>query len=136
MKFLFFSLLFITLYSSVFGQKKSKVIENKIHIVIESKEDYDVAKGRTVTEGYNVFDRNGNLIEERKYDKYGRETEKIFYEYDSDNHKIKETSQKPNGTINKIEEYKFKNGLKVEKITYYGNGKIKSRKKYNYTFYE
>lgn len=136
MRIAVFSLLLIATISTAFAQKKSKVLENKIKLVTESKEDYDIAKGRTITDGYNAFDRNGNLIEERKYDKYGRETERITYEYNSDNQKTKETSAKPNGTINKIEEYKYKDGLKSEKITYYGNGKIKSRKKYNYTFYE
>ncbi len=136
MKYTTLTLLFIVIGVNLSAQKKSKVLENKIHIVTESKEDFDVAKGRTVTDGYNAFDRNGNLIEERKYDKYGRETERITYQYNDDNQKIKETSSKPNGTVNKIEEYKYKDGLKIEKITYYGNGKIKSRKKYNYTFYE
>jgi len=136
MRIVICSLLLIASIISVYAQKKSKILENKIATIIESKEDFDVAKGRTITNGYNAFDRNGNLIEERNYDKYGRETERLIYQYDSDNKRIKETTAKPNGTILKIEEFKYKDGLKVEKITYYGNGKIKTRKKYNYTFYE
>jgi hypothetical protein len=118
-----------------FAQKKNKITEKGIKSITEIKEDYEKSNGKSTFESYIVYDKNGNVIEERSYDKNGKETEKIISEYDKDNQKVRETHYNPAGVKTQIEEYKYMDGLKTEKITYYGNGKMKSKKKYGYTYY-
>ena len=80
------------------------------------------------------FDSKGNVIEEINYKK--RKVTKHFkYQYDSENNKLKEEEYDESENLIEASEYKYENGLRVEKIVYDGNKKIKSKKIYKYTTY-
>jgi hypothetical protein len=131
---LFIVTLLITI--SLCAQKKNKIVEKGVKSITEIKEDYENSNGKTTFESYIVYDRSGNIVEERNYNKAGKETERIVSEYDKDNQKVKETHYNPSGQVTFYEEHKYLNGLKIEKNTYYSNGKLKMKKKYGYSFYD
>lgn len=85
---------------------------------IDSSEKYD-AKGRT--------------IEECEYDEDGKLLKRKTYTYDAAGNKIGAIIYKPNGEVDDKVEYKYENGLRVEKLTYGAKGRLKSRKTYKYT---
>ncbi len=119
----------------VMAQKKKKAMMNKIESTTVMIEDYEKNNGRSVKESYTRFNESGDVLEEIEYDEYGKEKKHIIYEYDIDGNKIKETYLNPKGLKEKVIEYKYEDGLKTEKLVYDSKGKLKSKKKYIYTFH-
>jgi hypothetical protein len=78
------------------------------------------------------YDPRGNILEEINY-KQGKVSKHFKYQYDQEDNKIKEEEFDSSGRIIESSEYKFEKGLRVEKIVYDRNKKIKSRKIYQYT---
>jgi hypothetical protein len=111
-------------------QKTGSKDKIKSIIVLEEKDDLLIKKQFKDSETY--FDSRGNILEEIDY-KQGKVNKHFKYQYDSDNNKIREEEFDPSGRIKESSEYKIENGLRVEKIVYDSNKKIKSRKIYNYT---
>jgi hypothetical protein len=133
MKILKTALLVILVLSgnlSASGQKSSPKSKIKSITVLEEKHDVLVKKQYKESETY--YDTNGNIIEEITY-KQGKVKKHFKYEYNSDDKKIKEEEFDPSGRIIESSEYKYENGLRVEKIVYDGNKKIKTTKIYQYT---
>lgn len=129
----FATFLFVSLCS--YGQKKALDPKLKVKSCTVFEETYeDDEKGTSQKELFTRYDAQSNVLEEIEYDKDGKEKSHILYEYDKDNNKIKESYIKPNGSKDKVVEFIYLNGLKTEKIVYYSNGKIKSKKKYVYQF--
>jgi hypothetical protein len=120
---------------NVHGQKKKDIQQYKIKSITVNNEDSEKANGKSIPDSYMKFDDNGNTIEEIEYDSNGKIKTHFVYEYDEEGNKIKETEYKPDGTKDKVITYKYKDGLKVERITYLANGKIKSKKKYVYDYH-
>ena len=115
---------------SGFCQKSGSGDKIKSIIVLEEKHDMLVKKQFKESETY--YDSHGNVLEEINY-KNGKVNKHFKYQYDSDGNKIKEEEFDPSGRIIESSEYKIENGLRIEKIVYDGNKKIKSRKVYQYT---
>jgi hypothetical protein len=111
---------------------QDKVSKDKIKSIIVFEEKYDVLVKKQLKESETLFDPQGNVLEEIKYDQ-GKVIKHFKYQYDSDGNKIKEEELDPSGRVKESSEYKFENGLRVEKIVYDQNKKIKSKKIYNYT---
>lgn len=129
--------LFVVFSVSQIGYSQKKALDPKLKVksctvLEESYEDDE--KGIQQKESYTRYDAQNNVLEEIEYDKDGKEKSHILYEYDNLNNKIKETYVKPNGNTDKVIAFVFVNGLKTEKIVYYSNGKVKSKKKYVYQF--
>lgn len=99
-------------------------------IVTEEKNDMLIKKQYKESETY--YDAKGNILEEITY-KEGRINKHFRYQYDSDGIKIREEEFDPSGRLIEFSEYKIENGLRVEKIVYDSNKKVKSRKTYIYT---
>ena len=119
--------------TTLFAQKSDT--KPKVKSVTVMEENYEDDKsGTQQKESFTRFDLQGNIVELIEYDKEGKEKQHILYEYDKEGHKTKETSLKANGNKDKEEVFIYQNGLRTEKIVYYGNGKIKSKKKYIYVF--
>lgn len=117
------------------GQKK--VIDAKLNVrsVTVFEENFEDNKQGTKTkEAFTKFDAQNNILEEIEYDKDEKIKSHITYEYDASGNKIRETYLKANGTTDKVFAYTYLNGLKTEKIVYYSNGKVKSKKSYVYQF--
>jgi hypothetical protein len=115
---------------SVSGQKSSPKSKIKSIVVLEEKHDVLVKKQYKESETY--YNANGNILEEISY-KQGKVKKHFKYQYNSDGKKIKEEEFDPSGRITESSEYKYENGMRVEKIVYDGNNKIKTRKIYQYT---
>lgn len=119
--------------ATLYSQKNDS--KPKVKSVTVMEENYEDDKsGTQQKESFTRFDLQGNIVELIEYDKEGKEKQHILYEYDKEGHKTKETSLKANGNKDKEEVFIYQNGLRTEKIVYYGNGKIKSKKKYIYVF--
>jgi len=106
--------------------------KDKIKSIIITEEKYDVLVKKQYKESETYYDSRGNVIEELTY-KEGKLNKHFKYQYDSDDNKIKEEEYDPSGRIIEYSEYKIENGLRVEKMVYDGNKKIKSKKLYQYT---
>ncbi|MBN1597439.1 MAG: hypothetical protein JW894_04050 [Bacteroidales bacterium] len=117
------------------GQSRSNVIQNKVLSQTTYDIDYEDSNGKKVIEQYEKFDIRGNLIEIIQYDSKGKIKDHEKYEYNSDNKKVKEYKLDTNGKVYKTMEYKYKNGLKTERITYDPSNKMVKVKKYEYQFY-
>jgi hypothetical protein len=115
---------------SLTGQKSDKKEKIKSIVILEEKNDMLVKKQYKESETY--YDIRGNVIEEITY-KQGKVKKHFKYQYDSDDNKIKEEEFDPSGRLLELSEYKIENGLRVEKIVYEANKKMKSRKIYQYT---
>jgi hypothetical protein len=111
---------------------QEKVTKDKIRSIVVLEEKNDMLVKRQYKESETYFDLQGNTLEEIKYNQ-GKVIRHFKYQYDSDNNKIKEEELDPSGRITESSEYKFENGLRVEKIIYDQNKKIKSKKIYSYT---
>jgi len=125
-----FFLLMTGLAVSVSAQES--VQGKKIKSIVVFQEKYDMLITRKYKELEQNFDSRGNLLEEIAY-KQGKVTKHFKYQYDSENNKIKEEEFDPSGRMIESSEYKYENGLRVEKIVYDPNKKIKSKKVYQYT---
>jgi hypothetical protein len=128
-----FTLCFLVL--TAYSQKKKDIQSHKIKSITVTNEGADKPKGKPVLDMVTKYDESGNTIEEIEYDESGKVKKHIKSEFDEDGNKIKETEFKPDGTKDKIFEYKYRDGLKIERITYLPNGKVKSRKKYTYEYH-
>ncbi len=100
--------------------------------VTEEKADMLIKKQYKESETY--YDSKGNILEEISY-KEGKVNKHFKYQYDSASNKIKEEELDPSGRLIEYSEYKVENGLRVEKVVYDNNKKVKSRKTYIYTTY-
>jgi len=98
-----------------FSQEKSALPNVKSLIVMEERhEDGSVT---TYKESETKYDSRGNIIEILEY-KDGKIDTHFKYEYDENNNKIRETEFTKKGEVDKISEYKYKNGLRIEKLVY------------------
>jgi hypothetical protein len=104
----------------------------KIKSLIIMEEESDVLVKKIVKDSETYYDSHGNITEDIKY-KQGKLAKHFRYQYDNEDNKIKEEELDPTGKVTEYSEYKYENGLRIEKIVYTGNGKIKSRKVYQYT---
>lgn len=128
------ALLFLSFIATpnVFCQKPGKDSRIKSVVVVEEKPDMLVKKQYKESETY--YDTAGNIIEEISY-KNGDIKTHFKYQYNTDGNKIKEEMIDQAGRTIETSEYKMENGLRVEKIVYDANKRIKSRKIYSYTTY-
>jgi antitoxin component YwqK of YwqJK toxin-antitoxin module len=127
------TLLIILLFGGALSaecQKAGSKDKIKSIIVLNEKDDALVKKQYKDSETY--YDQKGNVLEEITY-KQGKVKKHFKYQYDSDDKKIREEELDPSGKIIESSEYKYEKGLRIEKIVYDRNKKIKSRKIYQYT---
>ena len=89
---------------------------------------------KQVKESETYYDEKGYVIEEISY-RLGKVDKHFKYQYNSDGNKTKEEEYEPSGKLKESSEYKYENGLRVEKIVYDPDRKIKLKKTYVYTKY-
>jgi hypothetical protein len=120
-----------TTLTAICQDKDSK---EKIKSIIITEEKADVLVKKQYTESETYYDVKGNIIESIIY-KQGKIDKHFKYQYDAENNKIREEEFDSSGKMTETSEYKFEKGLRVEKIVYDSNKKIKSKKYYKYTTY-
>jgi antitoxin component YwqK of YwqJK toxin-antitoxin module len=131
----FFSLIVIGGFSQSLPNSKSAE-KRKVKSIKVEKTEYTDGIETTNIETEASYDEGGNILEIKEWDSKGKIKLHEKYEYDSSGNKIKEINYDSKGKIIEYKEYKYKNKLQTERKEYYPNGKIKSVRKYNYSFYE
>jgi hypothetical protein len=106
--------------------------KNKVKSIVVLSEKSDVLVKKQYKESETYYDYHGNVIEEINY-KQGKVDKHFRYQYNSDDNKVKEEKLDPAGRVIETSEYRYENGLRVQKIVYDGNMKVKSKKSYQYT---
>lgn len=106
----------------------------KIKSIVVVQEKYDLLVTRKYKDTEQFFDERGNLIEDITY-KAGKISKHFRYQYDLQNNKTREEEYDPAGRLIEYSEYKYENGLRIEKNVYDSAKKLKSRKIYQYTTY-
>jgi hypothetical protein len=127
-------LVIIVLVNTLSAECQKTGPNNKIKSVVVMVEKHNNLVKKQYKESETYYDIRGNVTEEIKY-KNGNISKHFKYQYDSDDNKIKEEEYDPSGEIIESSEYKYENGLRVEKTIYDENKKIKSKKTYQYTTY-
>lgn len=117
---------------SVYGQDSEKKKRIKSLIVLEERGDMLIKKPLKESETY--YDQKGNILEVIEYKK-GKVDTHFKYQFNENGDKIREEDYDPTGRLREYSEYKYEKGLRVEKIVYDPNNKIKLRKIYQYTLY-
>jgi antitoxin component YwqK of YwqJK toxin-antitoxin module len=124
--------LFFEIGISVSGQESEKKKHIKSLIVLEERGDMLIKKPLTESETY--YDPKGNILEEITY-KRGKVDKHFKYQYNEKGDKILEEDFDSSGSLREYSEYRYENGLRVEKIVSDPNKKIRLRKIYQYTVY-
>jgi hypothetical protein len=122
------------LIQTFLGGAQSQEPDQKLKSVIITEEKHDALIKKEYKESETYYDIQGNVIEEIKY-KEGRIDEHFKYQYDSSNHKIREEEYDDSGRLKEYSEYRYEKGLRVEKLVFDSNKKLKTRKIYRYTLY-
>jgi hypothetical protein len=113
---------------------QKSVSDGKIKSMVVSEEKYDMLVKKQFKESETFYDIKGNVTETTTY-KQGKLDKHFKYQYDSDNNKIKEEEFDPTGRLKESSEYKYANGMRIEKTVFDANKKLKSKKTYVYTTY-
>ena len=132
LKLLLIALLMFESCSLIYGQESEKKKRIKSLIVLEERGDMLIKK--PVTESETYYDQKGNILELIEYKK-GKVDKHFKYQYNDDGEKIREEDYDSTGKLQEYSEYRFENKLRVEKIVYDPNGRIRLRKIYQYTHY-
>ncbi len=121
-----------TIGNNLYSQSRNEVRDLNIESVTEIEVDYEDSNGKETVRFETFFNDRGNVIKELDYDKSGKLTEIITYEYDVDDNKIKEVHYKPNNKVIKTNTYSYKKGLLTERKEYDENDRLISRNTYKY----
>jgi hypothetical protein len=113
-----------------FGQQITS--KDKIKTVVVYEEKFNVLVSKKLKESEVTYDQKGNIIEDIQYTD-GKVKTHFRYQFDNDGNKIKEEEFDAAGKVIEYSEYKIENGMRIEKTVYESNGKMKSRKTYQYT---
>ena len=126
----------VLVFASISGYSQDKQIKkNNIKSITETFIDYSSGVEVKYVESDEVYDQNGELVE-IKDNKGGKFVMHEKYAYDAAGNKIKEIRYDAKGKIERIVDYKYQGKLKTERIDYFPNGKVRSRKIYTYTTHE
>jgi len=118
--------------NSAFAQKKKEIREAGIKQKIEWRIIYENEKEIKYKEYEAQFDKQGNILMEKTYDEKGNIVKHIEYKYDGEGNEIMQTTFNSKGEVLERVETTYSNGFKVEKKVFGPNGKLKSRKVFEY----
>jgi hypothetical protein len=128
-----FPLVFIVFLSlPLNAQQRDSTIRIKNMVVYQER--YESLSPKKYKESEQNFDIKGNLTEDISY-KQGKISRHFRYGYDANNNKIKEEKLDASGKVIETSEYKYANGLRIEKVVYNADNKIKSKRTYLYSIY-
>lgn len=135
MRYFLFSFLLSIVSIVSLAQTTKQAKKNNVKSVVETKIDYSSGVEEKEVVSEKRFDKNGEVVELKEY-KDGKIDLHEKYAYDTRGNKIKQVEYDAKGKVLKIIEYKYSGKLRTERIIYYPNGKVKSKKVYKYEFYE
>lgn len=120
----------------VSAQKKKELKANEVNSKIEWQYTYADGVEKKYKESEYIYDKNGHTLMEKVYDEQGNIIKHFEYEYDREGNTIAEITYNPKGKVVKREEFKYSRGLKVEKKVFGPDGKLQSRKVYEYKTFD
>jgi|ERR1035437_3820722 hypothetical protein len=124
-------LLLVSSQGEVFSQKKKEIKLNKIKTTTESITETNAGKEVTYKDTYSSFDKNGNILEEIKYNSDGTIKKKTVTKYDNFKNKIEETEYDGNGNVVKKQQCAYNSkGDKILEEEYDGNNKLTQKTVY------
>jgi len=109
--------------------------KDKIKTIVVYEEKFNVLVSKKLKESEVTYDQKGNIIEDIQYTD-GKVKQHFRYQYDNDGNKIKEEEFDAAGKLIEYSDYKIDNGVRTEKTVFEPNGKMKSRKTYQYTRFD
>ncbi len=124
----------ILLGNSLFAQSE-KTIRNH-NIKSQTVYEYFVAEGikEPQVEKSELYDRQGNVIELKEYNKDGLLDKWQKYTYDEFNNKVEEISYDAKGKIEERIVWVYKNDLVTEKLYYDQKDRLVKKKEYKYEY--
>jgi hypothetical protein len=129
-----FTLVFVSfLCSTSNGQQTAP--KDKIKTIVVYEEKFNVLVSKKLKESEVTYDQKGNIIEDIQYTD-GKVKQHFRYQFDNEGNKIKEEELDAAGKLIEYSEYKIENGVRIEKTVFEPNGKMKSRKTYQYTRFD
>jgi len=116
-------------------QPKSKRISKaNVKTVKVEKKSYDVGHEETELLEAVTYNEDGDVTEVKEW-KNNKLSKHEKYEYNSEGDIVLETEFDLKGKLGKKVEYKYNSDrLVTERIVYFSNGKVKSRRVYSYTY--
>jgi hypothetical protein len=114
------------------AQSRKELKEANISNQTEWKYDYSSGKEVKYIVAEYKYDENGNVLLEKTFNEKGTLETYFEHEYDSNGNQIVEITYDAKGKVLKREEFKYEGKLKVEKKTFTPDGKLKSKKVYEY----
>ncbi|TKG96633.1 hypothetical protein EYV94_05120 [Puteibacter caeruleilacunae] len=119
---------------NAYCQSKRVIKEHKIKLVKSYEQDIVQGEKELLLEKEEYFDENGELIEEKKFDEKGRVKGWKKFAFNEAGKLVEEQELNYRGDVVKRIEYKYSNGLLVEK-SYYDNKNRKYKlKRYEFQF--
>jgi len=119
-------------YITLNAQSRKDIKEAGISYQTEWKYDYaDGIEVKSKAAEYK-YDQSGNVVMEKTYDEKGTLLTYFEYEYDTNGNKIAELTYNSKSKLLKREEFKYEGKFKVEKKTFTPDGKLKSKKIYEF----
>jgi len=119
--------------NSVYAQKKKEIRAAAVSSKKEWNHIYSNDTEKKYLEAEYQYDKRGNTLLEKLYDENGNIIKHTEFKYNADGNEILEISYNPRGQIiEKIETTYYKEDLKLEKKVYGANGKLKSKKIFEY----
>ena len=133
MKQYIFILPFILFALTSFGQDKKDIIEKGI----QSKKNYglDITNGdkEPYLEKEEFYNSKGDLVELKEYsDKGATISNWVKYKFDSQGNQIEELVMNQKGEQKERFEFKYENGLKIEKLYYDNKNHLTKKKIFRY----
>ncbi len=125
-------LVLFTVTANLPAQSKKKIKEADIQVKITWRIDYVGGKEVKYKEKEEYFNPNGKICEVKDYDASGVIKSDVKYIYSSDGQIIKEISLDKNGNVEQTIEYSYSGKLKTEKKITNSEGKVISKKVYEY----
>jgi len=125
------SLLAIAIIS--FGQDKKEVIEKGIQV--KRNYEIDIANGdkESTLEKEEYYNFRGDIIETKEFIDAGKTLSLWFkYKYDTQGNLIEEQELNSKGEQKERFEYKYENGLKIEKLYYDNKNRLTKKKIFKY----
>lgn len=133
-KSLIITIMLLCMVSISWGQSRKTLREKGISSM--TVQEYFVEEGMKdpMVETIEKYDKNGDLVELKEYDKEGAVKKWEKYVFDDDGNLVEEVFLDDKGRITRTEKNIYKEGLRVEKHFYNNKGNLYKRKVYEYEY--
>lgn len=121
----------------VMGHAQDKEVAKKNKVQSQTVQEYFIEEGLSdpVVEQIEKFDRDGNRIELKEFNKEGDIKDWRLYKYDAAGNNTEEIQMDMRGNQEERIVWVYKNGLVVEKKYFDHKDRLVKRKEYKYTYF-